>query len=143
MNGGKASRIQIPKVVSYSAPIILGLVILFGFSTSLLPTQLRVAALVLPIPIGIAVGVALYYRLAHEVVLYDDNGFEIIHGAKESASYKWNNFAEVSLISDSKGGVNLRLYFKPDGDHVDIPGTRIGLDPISLRNTLQSKIGRT
>ena len=85
-------------------------------------------------------GVALYYRFAHEVVKYDDGGFELIRGARNSKYFEWNQFAEVSLLADPKGGVNVRLYFQPDGGYVDIPGTKVGMDPFSLRNSLTDKL---
>jgi hypothetical protein len=98
--------------------------------------------LIIPIPLGILLGVALYFRFAHETVKYDETGFEVTRGGRVALSSEWNRFTEVSLLADPKRGVNLRLYLQPDGEHVDIPGTKVGIDPFSLRNTLRDRLRR-
>jgi len=83
-------------------------------------------------------GVVTYFRLGHEVVEYDDDGFTVTKG-KTTESYKWEQFVGISLFSDTRGGVNVRMYYQPDGEYVDLPATRTGIDPFSLRNSLQSR----
>jgi hypothetical protein len=118
----------------------LGLGVLAGGISSALAPQLRTAVLIIPIPLGILLGVALYFRFAHEAVKYDETGFEVTRGGRVALSSEWNRYAEVSLLADPKRGVNLRLYLQPDGEHVDIPGTKVGIDPFSLRNTLRDRL---
>jgi hypothetical protein len=88
-------------------------------------------------------GVLLYYRMAHEVVQYDERGYTVIRGKRVAESHDWNEFAAVSLSADQKGGVNVRLYFEPDGKYVEIPASRTGVDAFLLRNNLMKKITKS
>lgn len=136
---GKAGKVQFPKLISHCALATIGLLIIFGIVTGHIPAQLRTIALMLPLPLGILLGVILYFRLAHEVVQYDEYGFTVTKGRAMATAYKWEQFAGMSLLSDTKGGVYVRMYYQPDGEYVDLPATRTGIDPFSLRNSLQSK----
>jgi hypothetical protein len=136
---GKAGKVQFPKLISHCALATIGLLIIFGIVTGRVSGQLRTIALILPLPLGILLGVLLYFRLAHEVVQYDEYGFTVTKGKAMARAYKWEQFAGVSLFSDTKGGVNIRMYYQPDGEYVDLPATRTGIDPFSLRNSLQSR----
>lgn len=140
---GKAGKVQFPKLISYCALATIGLLILFGIITRQVPPQLRTVVLILPLPLGLLLGAVLYFRLAHEVVQYDEYGFTIMKGKGTSKSYKWEQFAGMSLFSDSKGGVSVRMYYQPDGEFVDLPATKTGIDPFSLRNTLQNRFTKT
>jgi hypothetical protein len=84
----------------------------------------------------------LYFQIGHEAVQYDEYGFTITKGRRTSKSYKWEQFTAVSLFLDSRGGVNVRMYYQPDGEYVDLPATRTGIDPFSLRNNLQRMFAR-
>jgi hypothetical protein len=81
--------------------------------------------------------------MAHEIVQYDERGYTLTRGRHVAESYDWNKFAVVSLSADQKGGVNVRLYFKPDGDYVEIPASKTGIDAFSLRNELMKKIAES
>ena len=140
---GKAGKIQVPKAISHCALATIGFLILFGIITPQLPAWLRTIALILPLLLGVFFGMVLYFRLAHEVVQYDEYGFTMMKGRGTSESYKWEQFTVVSLFSDSRGGVNVRMYYQPDGEYVDLPATRTGIDPFPLRNSLQSKFAHT
>jgi hypothetical protein len=115
---------------------------LTGTLVSELPTPLRSVALIMPVPLGMLLGIILYFRLAHEVVQYDENGFTLTKGRMESKSYKWDQFSELSLFSDPKGGVSIRMYYQPDGEHIDVPASRTGIDPFSLRSALLSRLSK-
>ncbi len=143
MNTERAGKLQLPKLFSYSAAAVLGLLILLGIFSWNFLGQFRSIALIVPLPLGVILGVFLYYRFSHEVVRYDETGFTLSKGTRVSESYEWNQFRQVSLSADSKGGANVRLYFQPDGEYVDIPASRTGIDPFSLRNSLISKLSKT
>jgi len=135
---GKAGKVQYPKLISYCVLAAISLLLILGIITGQMPSQLRLIALVLPFPLGVLLGVVTYFRLGHEVVEYDDDGFTVTKG-KAMQSYKWEQFVGISLFSDTRGGVNVRMYYQPDGEYVDLPATRTGIDPFSLRNSLQSR----
>jgi hypothetical protein len=139
----RAGKVQVPRLISYCAPIIIGLVILVGTISNSLPVQVRAPTLIVPVPLGIVLGVLLYYRMAHEVVQYDQRGYMVIRGKRVAESHDWNEFAAVSLSADQKGGINVRLYFEPDGKYVEIPASRTGVDAFSLRNNLMKKIAKS
>jgi hypothetical protein len=139
---GSAGKVQFPKLISYCAPSIIAFLILIEIISSGLPSQLRPGALILPLPLGVLVGAILYFRFAHEVVQYDENGFTYTKGKSASKSYEWNQFADLSLFADPKGGVNVRMYYQPDGEYVDLPATRTGIDPFLLRKALLGRFPR-
>lgn len=88
------------------------------------------------------IGTLAYYRFSHEIVRYDLKGFTLTKGSRVSRSYQWSQFAEVSLFVNPKEGVLLRLYFQPEGEYVELPATKIGLDPFVLRKSLQNKTNK-
>lgn len=143
MDKVRAGKIQYPRVISYCAPVILGLGVLAGGISSAMDPNLRTVVLILPIPLGILLGVLLYFRFAHEVVEYDETGFRVTSGRHDETAFEWGKFTQVSLLADPKRGVNLRLYVEPDGEHVDIPGTKVGIDPFSLRDLLRSRLAKS
>jgi len=120
----------------------MGLLILVGVLTNGLPAQLRLLTLAVPVPLGIILGVLLYYRTGHETVQYDDSGFSLRRGRSMVESHAWTEFVEVSLCADQKGGVNVRLYREPDGEYVEIPASKTGVDAFTLRNSVVDRIRR-
>lgn len=140
MNTAGEGKVQIPKLILYCVLIIIGLLLIVGTLSSYLPAQLRMFTLAIPAPIGIILGILLYYRTGHELLEHDDRGFTLKKGRSVVQSCVWSEFACVSLCGDHKGGVNVRLYREPDGDYVDIPASRMGIDGFSLRNSVMAKL---
>jgi hypothetical protein len=142
LNAVRASKVQVSRLVSYCGLIIMGLLMVAGILTNDLPAQLRLLALTVPVPFGVILGVLLYYRTGHETVQYDESGFSLRRGRSILESHTWTEFVEVSLCADQKGGVNVRLYREPDGEYVEIPASKTGVDAFSLRNSLMERIRR-
>jgi hypothetical protein len=142
LNAVKASKVQISRLVSYCGLIIVGLLILVGILTNDLPAQLRLLTLTVPVPFGIILGVLLYYRTGHETLQYDETGFSLRRGRGIAESHAWTEFVDVSLCADQKGGVNVRLYREPDGEYIEIPASKTGVDAFSLRNRAMERIRR-
>lgn len=119
---------------------VLVTLIPLGFVSWNVPANVQTILLILPLPIGIFLGRALYYRSSHETVQYGDAGFTLTKGAHSSYTYDWKQFKQLSLSSDPKKGVCVRLYRELDGEHVEIPASRTGIDPFSLRDYVKLKI---
>jgi hypothetical protein len=142
LNAVRASKVQVSGLVSYCALVTLGLLILVGILTNDLPAESRLLTLTVPVPFGIVLGVLLYYRTGHETVQYDESGFSLRKGRSVVESHTWTEFVDISLCADQKGGVNVRLYRKPDGEYVEIPASKTGVDAFSLRNSVMDRIRR-
>lgn len=136
----KAGKVQLPKLFQYCAAFVLATLIPIGFFSLSLPANIQTLLLILPLPLGILLGRALYYRYSHETVQYGDVGFTLSRGTQSSSSYEWNQFRQVSLSSDPRRGVSVRLYYEVDGEHVEIPASRTGIDPFFLRDYAKPKI---
>jgi len=115
---------------------------MFGVISSGLPADLRPMLMTLSLPLGIALGIVLYFRIGHEKLQYDAKGFMWTKGHRVAGASEWNKFREVSLYADSSGAINLRLYVQRDGEYVELPVSRTGLDPFKLRNAVLSFIKR-
>lgn len=142
MNAARASKIQVPRLISYCAPIVLGFLIVAEVVSGDLSYPLRQIIITLPIPLGVILGVLLYYRLGHETLQYDERGFTLSKGRNVERTSQWSEFAEVSLSTDSTGAINVRLYLEPDGEYVEIPASKMGVDPFTLRNSILNTIRR-
>jgi hypothetical protein len=142
LNAVRASKVQVSRLVSYCGLIIVGLLIFFGILANDLPAQLRLLTLTVPVPLGAILGVLLYYRSGHETVQYDESGFSLERGRRIMESHTWTEFVDVSLCADQRGGVNVRLYREPDGEYVEIPASKTGVDAFTLRNSVMDRIRR-
>jgi hypothetical protein len=118
------------------------LLILAGVVSYTMRAQLRMLVATISLPLGILLGLLLYLRLGREAVEYDDKGFSIVKGKRVLRTHEWSEFVEASLCADSGGGINVRLYFQPDGEYVDIPATKTGVDPFTLRDSLKVRLSK-
>jgi hypothetical protein len=120
----------------------MALLILAGVISFRMPAQLRVPIVTTALPLGILIGLSLYIRFGREAVHYDDKGFSLIKGKKTLETHEWSQFEQVSLYADPGTGIQVRLYFQPDGKYVDIPATKTGVDPYMLRNSLLPRLSK-
>lgn len=142
MNAKRAEKIQVPKLISYCGPAVFGLLIIMGALSTTIPSNFRVVMLLVPIPVGAVLGLAFYRRIGHQLLEYDDRGFKLTTG-RSSVQFDWDKFKEVSLAVDPKGWINVRLYFDETyGKYIEIPASRIGADPFSMRNMLMTILKR-
>jgi len=118
------------------------LLILAGVASYSMQAQVRMLIVTISLLLGILLGLLLYLRLGRETVKYDDKGFSIIKGRRVLETQEWSQFAEASLHADSGSGINVRLYFQPDGRYVEIPATKTGVDPFTLRDSLLEKLSK-
>jgi len=139
----RKGKVQFPRLFSYCAAGVITFLVLLGMLSLNLPRAYGTILFILPLPLGTVLGIVFYYRFGHEVVQYDDTGFTVHRGAGSSKTYDWSQFTEVSLAADQRGGVNVRLYFQPDGQYVDIPASKTGVDPFSLRDMLLRKFSKS
>jgi hypothetical protein len=137
-----ATKVHIPSLISYCAPSTIALLLLAQGASYSMQAQLRLLIVTISLPLGILLGLLLYLRLGREAVRYDDKGFSIIKGKRVLETHDWSEFAEASLHTDSGSGINVRLYLQPDGKYVDIPATKTGLDPFTLRDSLLVKLSK-
>jgi hypothetical protein len=118
------------------------LLILAGVASFSMQSQLRILIVTISLLLGILLGLLLYLRLGRETVKYDDEGFSIIKGKRVIVTHEWTEFVEASLHASPGSGINIRLYFQPDGEYVDIPATKTGVDPFRLRDSLLVKLSK-
>ena len=118
------------------------MLILAGVASYSIPAQLRVLIATIPLPLGILIGLLLYFQFGREAVHYDDRGFSFMKGKKTLETHEWSEFVEASLYAESGTGIQVRLYLQPDGEYVDIPATKTGVDPFTLRNNLLAKFSK-
>ena len=74
-----------------------------------------------------------YYRFRHHTVFsYDETGFDLQVGRRQTAR-RWAEYETVSLVHVGHGKYAVRLYESETEAHVDIPATALNLDAQSFR----------
>lgn len=138
----RRSKIQVSKIAVYWA--------LFTFAISFLWTislhALEIAgiwpalSLVGPMILGVVVSVLFYFSRDHQVLEYDDDGYELIKGRRGIQKRKWSEFKECSMIRDSYGGSKVRAYAERDGAHSEIDPSACGINPFLFRDFMAARI---
>jgi len=141
----RKSKIQISKIALYWA----GFTLVFSILWSILLNAFHLAgmgpalSLIAPVLLGLGVSVLVYFSRDHEVLEYDDNGYETTKGRKATARQEWRMFKECSVVKDGYGRNKIRAYFDRDGRHSDIDASGCGVDPYVLRDFIFDHIRST
>ena len=143
----RSSKIQLAKIPLYWTALTLSFAILFSIlfnalhnvgrvSPGILPTLIIVSAAVS----GAALSVLLYFLRDHQVLEYDQDGYQITKGRSNVTSHKWIDFKECSITRDSYGKMKVRGYEERDGRHFDIDSAACGMNPFAFRDLILGRI---
>lgn len=82
---------------------------------------------------AVPVAVGVYFVHDHQALEYDDLGYQLKRGRKETDMHKWDELKEFSIVKDNYGRVKVRMYVERDGVHYDVDSAACGVDPYVLR----------
>jgi hypothetical protein len=138
----RKSKLQYSKIAIYWAPLTAGFSILWSVALSLFGLSGSIPALSLagPILLGTASSVVIYFLRDHRELDYDDRGYRERVGRKDLAPHQWSEFKECSIIKDSYGRQEVRVYLERDGPHYDIASSACGIDPYTFRDFVSYRI---
>jgi len=138
----RSSKIQYSRIALYWAPLTLGFSILWSMSlnmlglSGLLPAFSLAGAAIIAVPTA----AALYFVRDHQVLEYDDFGYELKKGREELDAHEWNELKESSIVKDSYGRIKVRMYLERNGVHYDVDSAASGVNPYVLRGFGSSRI---
>jgi hypothetical protein len=104
------------------------------------PRILSTLVIVTAVVSGTVFSVLLYFLHDHQVLEYDQDGYQITKGRSNVTSHKWIEFKECSIARDSYGKLRVRAYEERDGRHFDIDSAACGMDPFAFRDFLLGRI---
>lgn len=138
----RSSKIQYSRIALYWAPLTLGFSIIWSMSLNLLglsgilPAFSLAGAAIIAVPVA----AALYFVRDHQVLEYDDLGYQLKRGRKELDTHKWSELKEFSIIKDNYGRLKVRMYAERNGLHYDVDSAVSGVNPYVLRGFGSSRI---
>ena len=131
-----ASPVQAENVVRSFAIILGGLTLLWALASLAAFGDILVGRPILLLNLGLAAALAWpFYRARyHQTLSYDEEGFTLTRG-RAAVSGRWEEFGSVSLFHPGRGGFAVRLYRSSsgEGEFVEIPASRLRLDPSAFR----------
>ena len=135
------SKIQVSKIAVYWATFTIAFSILWTISLHALQIAGVWAALSLiaPVILGVLVSVLLYFSRDHQILEYDDDGYEIVKGRGNVKKASWSEFSECSVIRYGYAQ-KVRGYTTINMTHSDIDSSASGVDPFLFRDFMQAKI---
>lgn len=131
----RSSKIQYSRIALYWAPLTLGLSIIWSMSLNMLglsgvlPAFSLAGAAIIAVPVA----VALYFVRDHQVLEYDDLGYQLKRGRKAPSTHQWNEIKEFSIIKDNYARIKVRTYLERDGGHHDVDSAACGVNPYVFR----------
>lgn len=138
----RSSKIQYSKIALYWAPLTLVFSILWSILlnvlglSGILPAFSLAGAAIIAVPTA----AVLYFVQDHQVLEYDDLGYQLKRGRKEPELRKWGELKEFSIVKDNYGRVKVRMYVERNGVHSDVDSAACGVDPYVLRGFGSSRI---
>ena len=139
----RSSKIQFAKIPLYWTALTLSFAILFSilFNTlrnvgRLSPGILSNLILVSAVVSGTFLSVLLYFLRDHQVLEYDQDGYQLKKGRSNVTSHKWREFKECSIVRDGYGKLRVRAYKERGGPHIDIDSAACGMHPFALRDLI-------
>lgn len=73
----------------------------------------------------------LYKQWYHMEFFYDDAGFKLRKGKNPPVTHQWSEFSKVSVARTEYNEYRVKLY--SNGDSVEIPVSKLKLDPFKFR----------
>ena len=131
----RSAKIQYSKIALYWAPLTIVFSIIWSMSlnvlglSGILPAFSLAGAAIIAVPAA----TALYFIRDHQVLEYDDFGYQVKKGRKQQDTHKWNELREFSVIKDNYGRLKVRMYVERNGVHYDVDSSASGVNPYVLR----------
>jgi len=137
------SRLQISSVLRSFFIVLMILTVLYVTVVYVAFRSFIVSQLILVINLILSAvgGWYLYKSRYHMEFYFDDKGFTLQIGSKERATQQWSDFANVSLVRVEYGEFAVRLYYAQGRGFIDIPVSRLKLDPSEFRFEAMKFVG--
>lgn len=137
------SKLQISSVLRSFFIVLLILTALYFSVVYVAFRSFVVSQLILVINLILSAigGWYLYKSRYHTEFYFDNNGFTLQIGNKERTTHRWSDFARVSLAHIGYGEFAVRLYHAQQGGFIDIPVSRLKLDPSEFRFEAMKFVG--
>ncbi len=136
------SKVQVSKIAVFWAVITFALALFWSVSLNIL--QLSglgpAVSLFVPMVLGAALSIYLYFARVHQTLEYDDYEYSMAKGRKNKETHKWSEFKECSAIKDNYGRNKVRVYVDRDGKHFDIDSAACGVNPLTFRDFILSRL---
>lgn len=141
-NLSRNSKLQVSKLALYWAVFTFAIALFWTtvLNTMQLSGMSAAFSLVVPVLLGGLLAFGLYQFRDHQTLEFDENGYRVRKGRRESEEHAWSDFKECSMIKDSYGKIIVRGYTERDGKYVDIDPSASGVDPYSFRDFLEAHI---
>jgi len=137
------SKIQVSNLLRSFFIVLLILTGLYFTVVYVAFRSLIVSRLILVINLILStIGGWYLYKYRYHTELYcDDKGFTLQIGSPERATQQWSDFSQVSLVREGYGDFIVRLYHAQGGGFIDIPVSRLKLNPSEFRFEAMRLVG--